>query len=218
MASIDVAPGRHREHVTAPAARSKALLAGIAFVALVAAGFITGGSSPDESASAREVISFYDDHEAVTVVAVVLIALSVPLVLVFAAAVRGALTQAGASAARWGDAALAASALAAGGLLFAAMTGFALVDGVQNDYAPASMQAINGLSASSWVMFVPGIGALGIAIGGGILASNIVSRWVGWLALVIGLLCFVPFASFFAFLLAVVWIPVVSVKLSSATA
>jgi hypothetical protein len=218
MASIDIAPGRHREHATAHRARSKALLAGVAFVALVAAGFITGGSSPDENSSAREIISFYDDHQAVTVIGVVCVVLSVPFAVVFAAAVRQALARAGGTAARWGDAALAGSAVAGVGLLFAAMTGFALADGADNNLPAATMQALNSISAASWVMFVPGIGILGIGIGAGVLSSNIIARWAGWLALVLGVLCFVPFASFFAFVLAIVWIPIVSVKLSSATA
>lgn len=218
MASIDIAPGRHREHTTTQSARSKAYLAGVVFVALVAAGFLIGGSSPDENASAQKVISFYGDHKAVTIIGTVLVAIAVPFAVIFGAAVRQALGRVGGAASRWGDVALVGSGIAGVGLLFAAVTSFALLDGSDNHAAGATMLALNGLSAESWLMFVPGFGVLGIGVGGGILASNVISRWAGWLALALGVLCFVPYASFFAFVLAVVWIPIVSVKLSSATA
>lgn len=218
MASIDIAPGRHREHTQAATTRSKAPLAGIAFVALVAAAFIVGGESPDETATAQEIVSFYDDNEAVTVAACLLLAISVPFSVMFGAAVRHALARAGDTAARWGDVALVGSGLAAVGLLVGATTAFALADGADNHLPAAAMQAINSVSSFTWLMFVPGFGTLGIAVGAGILASGLISRWVGWMALVIGIACFIPLVSFFAFLLAIVWIPIVSVKLSSATA
>jgi hypothetical protein len=218
MASIDIAPGRRAESVRTAGQRSKAPLAGAVFVVLVAAAFIIGGESPDETASAREIVSFYKDNEAVTVVACLLLAIAVPFGVIFGAAVKQALAATNQTAARWGDAALVGAGLAGVGLLVAALTAFALADGADNNLPASAMQAINSLSAFTWLMFVPGFGTLAIAVGAGVLSSNVISRWAGWLALVVGIACFIPFLSFFAFLLAIVWIPIVSVKLSSAAA
>jgi hypothetical protein len=217
MASIDVAP-RSRERSDAGSARSLAPLAGVAFVALVAAAFIIGGDSPDEKASIAKIVSYYDDHQTVTVVSAALAAISLPFALMFGASVREAVGRSSTTASRWGNVALVGAGVAGVGLLVGALTGLALSDGIDNHYAGATMQTLNSLGAFSWLLFVPGVGTLGIATGAGVLSSNVISRWAGWLALVIGVACFVPFVSFFAFLLAIVWIPIVSVKLSSASA
>jgi hypothetical protein len=42
-------------------------------------------------------------------------------------------------------------------------------------------------------------------------AATVVPRWLGWAALVLGVLLFIPFADFIALLLTLVWILVVSV-------
>jgi hypothetical protein len=214
MTSIDIAPGRSREHGVASTGRSLAPLAGCVAAALLLAAFLTQSNSPDETASAAKVVSFYSDHRTSTIVSSILAVLSTPFFVMFAASAREGLRRDGSSR-RWTDAALIGGALAAVGLLTAGMVSFALADGAHHHYAPAAMQALNVISADSWVVFVPGFGVLAISIGAAILSSKVLARWLGRLVLAIGILCFIPFASFFAFVAAIIWVPLVSVKLSS---
>ena len=217
MASIDIAPQRRIAHqATATGRRALAPLTGIAAVLLIAASFVTGGDSPDEKGSAAKVISYYTDHKTATVVAVVLIALAVPFLIMFGSAVRNAVHEARAEAGVWGDAALAGSIVASVGVLTAAAVTFALIDTVENH--AGGVQALNALSADSWLMFVPGFGVLAIATGGAALATGILGRKLGYVLLAIGVLCFVPWASFFAFMSAIIWVPLVSLKLSKTQA
>jgi hypothetical protein len=215
MASIDVASGRyHEREATAASRRSLAPLAGIAAMALLLAAFVVSGSSPDENAKLAKVMAYYHDHRTATAISAVLAALVTPFLIIFGTAVRQAIRRDRVSD-RWGDAALAGSVLAAVGLLSAALFSFALSDGADNHYLGAAMQTLNALSAESWLLFVPGFGILAIGIGAGIVTSNALGRKLGYVVLAIGILCFVPFASFFAFVSSIIWIPVVAIKLSS---
>jgi hypothetical protein len=214
MASIDVASGRYHESEVARSSRSLAPLSGIAAVALLLAAFLVSGSSPDEGAKLAKVLTYYRDHQTETAISAVLAALVAPFLVIFGTAVRQAIRRNRASN-RWGDAALAGSVLGCAGMLFAAVVSFALSDGADNHYLAASMQTLNALSAESWLLFVPGFGILAIGIGAGVVTSNVLSRKLGYVVLAIGVLCFIPFVSFFAFVSSIIWIPVVAVKLSS---
>jgi hypothetical protein len=217
MASIDVASGRyHEREVAAPATRSLAPLAGIAAMALLLAAFLVSGSSPDETAKLSKILTYYHDHRTETIVGAVLAALVAPFLVIFGTAVRQSVRR-GPASDRWGDVALAGSVLGCVGVLSAAVFSFGLADGAEHHYLAATMQTLNTLSADSWILFVPGFGILAIGAGAGIVTSGVLGRKLGYAVLAIGILCFLPFASFFAFASAVIWIPIVSVKLSSAS-
>ena len=217
MASIDVATGRyHEREAAAGSRRSLAPLSGIAAMALLLAAFLVSGGSPDEGTKLAKVLSYYNDHQTETAISAVLAALVAPFLVIFGTAVRQAIRRNRASN-RWGDAALAGAVLGCAGMLFAAAVSFALSDGADNHYLAASMQTLNALSASSWLLFVPWFVILAIGIGAGIVTINAIGRKLGYAVLAIGVLCFIPFASFFAFVASIIWIPIVAVKLSSAS-
>ena len=52
------------------------------------------------------------------------------------------------------------------------------------------------------------LGAAGL-----LLTETVLPRWLGWLALVLGVALFIPFADFIALIIALLWIIVVSVML-----
>jgi hypothetical protein len=51
------------------------------------------------------------------------------------------------------------------------------------------------------------------AAGAALTVARLLPRWLGWAALVLGVALFIPFADFFALLLTLIWILVVSVML-----
>lgn len=97
------------------------------------------------------------------------------------------------------------------------MLSFALADAADNGVGGPELQALNVISSDTWLMFVPAIGVWGIASGAGMLQTGIAPRWLGWMAVVLGVLCFVPIVSFFGFLLSAVWIVAASVKFARVT-
>jgi hypothetical protein len=187
-------------------------LSGIVFVVLVVVAFIpVGGSTPDSSDSAAKITSFYTDNHTKEFVAVILIALGTLFLALFIAALRDRLRTAGAET--WANLVLVAGAAAVAGFLFAATVHAALADGGDHHFSADAMVAINGLDSNSFFAFALPIGAMVLGAGGAALQTGVLPRWLGWVAVALGILSFTPIG-FIAFGLSGIWIIVVSVMLS----
>jgi hypothetical protein len=188
------------------------LLSGILFVALVAVAIVgVGGSTPGTDASAEKLASFYDDNAVRQGIAAFLIAASVPFLVFFGvglAASAGSRETGGSTA--WGYVLLAGTILAAGSALIVAFTHFALASGGDEDISGTALQALNALDGNNWMVFNPALGVMMLGAAG-VLLSAAAQRWLGWIALVLGVGLFIPFADFFALLATLVWIVVTSV-------
>ena len=63
-----------------------AMLSGAVFVVLLIVAFaVLGGETPDENASARKVFTFYTDHQSRQIAAAIVVAASVPFLMIFSA-------------------------------------------------------------------------------------------------------------------------------------
>ena len=62
-------------------------------------------------------------------------------------------------------------------------------------------------------MWVPGIGIMLLGAAFPLMREARTWRVLGWIALVLGICCFIPFASFFGFLASGIWIAITSVLL-----
>lgn len=188
-------------------------LSGILAVLLVVLTVVIGGGTPEPDASATKVMSFYGANEAREVAAALVLAASVPFLVMFAAALATALwpREAGVRPV-WELVLLAGSALAGGAILFAAAVHFMLADGA--DHLSASgLQVLNLVDGDAWVAWNAGIGVMMLGAAGSLLSGLHGSRRLGWTALVLGVLLFVPFADFFALLASALWILATSVVL-----
>ena len=176
-------------------------LTGVAFFALLAVGFALTWNSPDSSASAGKVISYYRDHQHQERVGSYLVGLSIFFGLFFVGKLCGYLRQ------REGRLATVAFGgfllfAAAGGI--AAGTGWALADR-PHQLTPGAAQALNlasnGLIA---LTFAAGLGVFLFAAGLAILRSGLLPRALGWLALVFGVVGLTPLGWFSIFALGVI--------------
>ena len=188
-------------------------LSGVVAVVLVVLTVVIGGGTPSPDASAAKVMAFYDAHEAREVAAALVLAASVPFLVLFAAALATELwpTEAGARPV-WELVLVAGSALAGGAILFAAAIHFMVADGADH-LSPAGLQVLNLVDGDAWVAWNAGIGVMMLGAAGSLLSRRAVSRWLGWSALVLGVLLFVPFADFFALLASALWILAMSLVL-----
>ena len=95
--------------------------------------------------------------------------------------------------------------------MFASSLGFvgaanvALADSPTKVSAPA-LQALNLLLNDSWVFWNAALGVFMLGSAGACLTSGASYRWLGRIAIVLGIALFIPFADFFALLASGLWI------------
>jgi len=185
-------------------------LAGIAFVVLVVGTIVgVGGSTPGTDASAAELASFYGDNAIRQGIGSFLLAAAVPFIVFFGV---GLVNRAG-ELSIWSYVLFAGTILVAGAVLLTAAIHFALANGADEEISPLALQALNSLDGNTWMAFNPAFGVMMLGAAG-VLISARVFAWLGWVALVIGIAAFVPFADFFALLATMLWIVVTSVALA----
>ena len=193
------------------------ILSGIAFVALVLVAVIgIGGSTPGTDDSASELASFYSDHSTRQGIAAFLLAASIPFVVFFGVGLSKRLGDPDGAISSWGYVLLGGTILVAGALLVTAFVHFALASGPDEDVSPTALQALNALDGSTWMFFNPAFGVMMLGAAGTLLSAGVL-RWLGWIALVVGVAAFIPVADFFALLLTLLWILVAGIALARGT-
>lgn len=190
-------------------------LSGVVFVVVALVAVVgVGGDTPDSSSSAAEVAKFYADQDVRQALGGLIFVASIPFLVIFAAALGEA--YASDTSKVWGQVLVGGSVLAAATIAVLGAIQFALPDGATNGASAATLHALNLISGDGWVAFNAGLGVMMLGAAGTILSSR--RGWIGWVALVLGVLLFIPYADFFALILTLLWILVVSIKLFRAEA
>jgi hypothetical protein len=183
-------------------------LTGIVFVVLLVVSFVVGGSTPGVHASGAKVISFYQAHCNKQKISDYLSVLGVIFLVFFAVSLRshfGRFEQArGLAMLGFGGALV----LAIGGATFASIS-WSLAD-ARNSLDPSAAQALNVLSNDFFWPFEVGVALFGIGYGLAALRSKGLPLWLGWIALLLGIIGMTPLG-FFAFLGLMAWSLVASV-------
>lgn len=189
-------------------------LSGVAFVVLmlvVIVGF--SGETPGTGDSGAEIASFYDEQNVRQGVAAFLLAATVPFLLLFAATLAQVAPAIDlATRDIWRRLLLGGSFILGAVIVGMALIHFALTDGA-DDVSPAALQALNLLDGNFWVAANPALGVTMLGAAGLLLTERVLPGWLGWLALVLGVALFIPYADFIALLISLLWIIVVSVML-----
>jgi hypothetical protein len=186
-------------------------LSGIAFAALIIASFAVSGETPGVGASGQHVVSWFTDHKDSQAASALLGAYAVVFFLFFAAALRAYMVRVRPEAGALAAMSLGGGVLlAVGGAAFSAIT-FALSD-KPDKLGPDAAQALNVLNNDFFVPLVAGACVFMIANGIATVRWGVLPAWLGWIAILIGVVCVTPIG-FFAVLASVVWVIVVSVLL-----
>ena len=187
-------------------------LTGLVFVAIVVAVFATGGSTPGDHDSAREVQDFYGQHHDKHMLLAFIMAISIPFLLFFVSILRYELRRAGGTG-QLANAAFAGGVLAAAGFGILAFVHLALADAGDSVKTIGTTQALNVLDNNDFLPMAAGMGVLVLASGLSTVRHGGLPKWLGWVGVVIGVAAFTP-AGFFAFLLSGIWVAIASILLT----
>jgi hypothetical protein len=184
-------------------------LCGVGAGVLFAVGTVLGGPSPQDDASAAKVVSYFHDHLTVTRVASLILAIAGVLMVLFAARLRELLQNGEPGGDVLSVAAFGGAVILAAGALLDAVVGFALARAGEHRFA-APAQTLNVLFSNDFFVVTGGIAVLLLATGISTVRRPVLPRWLGWAAIVIGILSLAGPIGFLGAVLAIVWLLVVS--------
>ncbi len=190
-------------------------LSGFVAVVLIAVAFGVGGDTPGVGDSGQQIRMFFHEHDTQQTISLYLLFVAGVFLVFFAGTLRHHLAEAD----RHGwlpQVAFAGAILSTGGFWIASGVTLALVDvSDEPQVAGAAFQAMNAVANDLFIPFVGGIGIMLLAAGLDAARTGIpLPRWMGWAGIVLGVLMFIPWVSFFAFLVSGLWIIIASVLLA----
>jgi hypothetical protein len=183
-------------------------LTGVVFAVLAAAAFLTAQGAPKDTASGAQVIAFYEAHSTSAQASDTLWMFAFAFLLFFAGSLRAYLRP------MPGVEALSSLVLAGAAVLTAGATAYFGFDyalaSVPSHVAPAAAQALNVLALKLFLPVSAGGLVFGVASGLAILRGAQLPKWLGWVAILIGIVTASP-AGLLGILLFIFWTATVSV-------
>jgi hypothetical protein len=186
-------------------------LTGAAFVVLVIVAVVIGGETPDNGDSVRKIVNFWHDNRDAQLWSSLIAAWALVFFVWFAATVRSVLRRLEEGPSRLSAISFGGALIGATGLLSSLSIDFAAADSV-NDVPGHVTQTLTVLSNGFFFPIAVGYGLFFLATGLLAVGTKALPAWLGWPAVVIGIVCVTP-AGFFALLLGMLWILVVSIVL-----
>lgn len=187
-------------------------LTGVLFGLIVIVAVITGGGeTPKPSDSAAKVVVYYAKHRSEIETSGIMFALAFLVLVLFAGSLRSYLRSTG-GADGLGTLVLAGAVLMAAGALGATGLEYGLAHNL-NYFTPETARTLNFISQELFLPVLAGGFVFGVCSGLAILKGAALPRWLGWVAVVIGIVTLVPPVSFVALLAFVIWSVVVAVMM-----
>ena len=190
-------------------------LTGLAFVVLVIIAFAIGGEPPDPTDdSIEEVIEFYVDNKDSVFAGSIIAGFAGAFLVFFGGYLRKVLRAAEGEGHMLSSVVLAGATILAIGIAIDATINIALSEGADADQvAPEAIQALSLLWTNDFVPLAMGNLVFILAAGISIVRHGALPAWLGWVAIVLGVVSMTP-VGFFAFLVGGIWIAVVSIMLA----
>jgi hypothetical protein len=167
--------------------RLLALTGPLFFVLFAVAIFAFDGDGPGAGASAQTVVGYARDHDTDLLVNAFGGAPLAALVVVFFSHLRAVARQRVGAEGAGPTVMVAGAVLWSAGMLFGSTLDLAALDMGDKRVAGAA-QALNLLLEASWLPFIVGIAITLIGAGMTALGTGVVPRWLGWIALVVGII------------------------------
>ncbi|MFN2561929.1 MAG: hypothetical protein ABR571_11610 [Jatrophihabitans sp.] len=183
------------------------------FAALfIGVGFFLSGDEPGEKASGATVIKFYAAHQGRGMISVFGTPLLVALLLLFASGLRSRARRQGKSDVG-ATVMLAGAVLWSSGILLGSTIELALLSASDHKQADVAHVA-NVLNNADWLPFIGGIAIFMLGAGLAVLTSRFAPAWLGWVAIVVGVVSLAGPGGFVGFFAAPLWVLVVGIMLA----
>lgn len=187
-----------------------ASLTGVLFAVLVVVAIFTSSESPAAKEPAEKIVSYYVKHHSDVKASSLLFALAFLVLVLFAGALRSYLRRAPRAE---GPSAMVvpATVLIAAGALTASGVEFGLTNEIHH-LGPEAVKTLDFLTEE--VAFLPIIGGaflFAVCSGIAILRGAALPRWLGWVAIVLGIAALIPPASFPSLIGFAIWSLIVSI-------
>ena len=187
-------------------------LTGVAFVVVLISSFVVAGEPPGADEGAREVVAHYADDKDMIQLGALLSVIAAGLFVWFGAVLRDELRRAG------GDGiapaiVFAGSIITATGAAIDAMISFSAAEAAADDVDPAAVLSLQALWDNDFFPIALGIALFLLSAGVAIVQRGVLPKWLGWIAIVLGVIGFTP-VGFVAFMAGAIWLLVVSVMLT----
>ena len=187
-------------------------LTGVAFVVLVIVGFLVGGEPPDADSPVQEIVDHYQDNGDSIFAGALLGVVGAALLIFFAGILRKVLREAEGENGVLSLVAFAGAVVLAVGAAIDGTISIALADKA-DAIDPAAVQALQALWDNDFLPLALGAGVFLFASGLSIVRHAAMPKWLGWVAILFGVISFTPIG-FAGFIGGGVWILVVSVLLT----
>jgi hypothetical protein len=189
----------------------RASLTGLLFVGLLIATLALSWNTPDDKTSGAKVIAYFHSHRSQEITANILGVYAVVFWLFFTGSLRGFLRRAGASETLTTTAFAGAIVFAVGGAILSAV-GLTLASEA-NRMTVSDAHALNLLSNGGFFLpLAAGQAVFAIATAIAILRTRALPVWLGWVALVLGVVAVTPIG-FFGTMVLLIWAAIVSVMI-----
>jgi hypothetical protein len=187
-------------------------LTGVAFILLVVASFIiVGDEPPDAEESAQEIADYYVDNRSEVQIGAFVGTCAGALLIFFFGYLRKVLREAGAGSTLSLLPLIGATIVSIGAAIDGTIS-FALAEAA-DDIEPESVRTLQALWDSDFMPFALGFQVLWLAAGVAILRHGGLPKWLGWFAILFGVLAFTPIG-FVAFPGGALWVLIVSIMLT----
>ena len=188
-------------------------LTGVAFVVLAIITIAFGGGEPPEAKEgAQKIVDHYVDNKDAIQISSLISTIAGAALIFFFGYVRKVLRAAEGENGMLSVVALVGAGILATGIAIDSTIAFALSEAA-DDIDPAAAQALQALWDNDFMPFALGSIVLLLASGLSIVRHGALPKWLGWVAIVLGVISMTP-AGFVGFLGAAVWVVIVSVMLS----
>lgn len=175
--------------------------------------FFVAGDSPGDKASGQTVMDFYNSHQTSTVIVAFSGPLLAALLILFFADLRSVARERRISPGAGPTVMIGGAVVWASGLLLGSSMELALFAASDHDQGQVA-QTLNVLSDSMWLPYIAGHAITLIGAGLTVLSSDLLPRWLGWTAAVVGTISLLGPGGFLGFFVAPLWMLVAGVLLA----
>ncbi|HUY07484.1 MAG TPA: hypothetical protein VMU99_09525 [Acidimicrobiales bacterium] len=193
-------------------------LLGLAILVLFFVGFgPLSGISPKENASGLSVVAYWNAHQTIGWLQIPVIGLGLAMMVLFVSQLRDVLRDAADDLGPLPSVVYAAGIIFVSDLVVAgALLHIPLLLAAHN-HQTSIAQTLNFVGLNNELLLLFGMALLTLATGIAILTGSLLPKWLGWVSVVVGLVCCAGPLSFFGFLAGGIWLPVLGFVIRAKT-